>query len=141
LEPEQVNLQIKEDKLKGIFIQNLTEVYVDSAEKMLEILKIGSQNRSQCQTKMNDSSSRSHSLYLINIHQKNNLSGVVKLSKLFVVDLAGSEKLENMINQQNQLQEVKNINKSLTYLGIVINCLLEKRDHIPYRDSKLTRIL
>ncbi len=89
----QKNLQIKEDKLKGIFIQNLTEIYVGSAEHMLAIMKTGANNRTIAATRMNENSSRSHSLFLVHVYQKNNKTESSKSSKLYFIDLAGSEKV------------------------------------------------
>jgi kinesin family protein 5 len=91
---------------------------------------------------MNDKSSRSHSIFLLNVHQKNIKNDSSKVSKLYFVDLAGSEKVSKTNVSGQQLDEAKNINKSLTTLGLVINNLTsDKKEHIPYRDSKLTRIL
>ena len=93
LDSTKQNLQIKEDRLKGIFIQNLTEVYVGSAEHMLAIMKTGANNRTIAATRMNENSSRSHSLFLVHVLQKNNKTESQKNSKLYFVDLAGSEKI------------------------------------------------
>ncbi|OLY83585.1 Kinesin heavy chain [Smittium mucronatum] len=91
---------------------------------------------------MNAESSRSHSILQISIKQENTLDGKIKLGKLFLVDLAGSEKLGKTGATGQTLEEAKKINKSLSALGNVINSLTDgKSTHIPYRDSKLTRIL
>jgi kinesin family protein 5 len=92
---------------------------------------------------MNDISSRSHSVFLMEITQKDSLKGGVKTGKLFLVDLAGSEKVSKTGADGTVLDEAKNINKSLSALGLVIMNLTEgaSRNHVPYRDSKLTRIL
>ena len=91
---------------------------------------------------MNEHSSRSHSVFLINVKQEN-LENQKKLSgKLYLVDLAGSEKVSKTGAEGNVLDEAKNINKSLSALGNVIAALADgNKSHIPYRDSKLTRIL
>lgn len=102
----------------------------------------GSQNRKVAFTGMNQRSSRSHSLFIIHLYQKNLKKDSTKQSKLYFVDLAGSEKVGKTNVQGQQLEEAKNINKSLSSLGNVINALTsQKKEHIPYRDSKLTRIL
>ena len=92
---------------------------------------------------MNDVSSRSHSVFLMEISQKDTVRGGMKTGKLFLVDLAGSEKVSKTHAEGEVLQEAKNINKSLSALGLVIMSLTDgqKRQHVPYRDSKLTRIL
>lgn len=91
---------------------------------------------------MNAESSRSHSLFVITITMLNNDDGSCKTGKLYLVDLAGSEKIAKTGAQGQTLEEAKNINKSLTTLGKVIVALTDKKStHVPYRESKLTRIL
>jgi len=91
---------------------------------------------------MNKVSSRSHSIVLINIGQENMETGTKIEGKLFMVDLAGSERVGKTGATGSRLEEAKHINKSLSALGSVINALTDdKKTHIPYRDSKLTRIL
>jgi kinesin family protein 5 len=135
-------LEIKEDRQRGIFIQNCTELSVSSAENMLRTMDTGSQNRKVAFTGMNERSSRSHSLFIVHLSQKNLKKDNTKQSKLYFVDLAGSEKVSKTGVMGQQLEEAKNINKSLSALGNVIHALTsEKKEHVPYRDSKLTRIL
>lgn len=86
-------LEIKEDRQKGVFIQNCTEISVSSAEQMLKTMDSGSQNRKVAFTGMNERSSRSHSLFIIHLYQKNLKKDSSKQSKLYFVDLAGSEKV------------------------------------------------
>ncbi len=91
---------------------------------------------------MNAESSRSHSIFVITITQKELETGSAKSGQLFLVDLAGSEKVGKTGASGQTLEEAKKINKSLSALGMVINALTDgKSTHIPYRDSKLTRIL
>src|SRR3984885_1380645 len=91
---------------------------------------------------MNAESSRSHSIFLITIQQRNTETGALKTGNLYLVDLAGSEKVGKTGASGQTLEEAKKINKSLSALGMVINNLTDgKSSHIPYRDSKLTRIL
>ena len=91
---------------------------------------------------MNQESSRSHSIFMIVVSQKNITTGSQKSGQLFLVDLAGSEKVGKTGASGQVLEEAKKINKSLSALGMVINSLTDgKSTHIPYRDSKLTRIL
>lgn len=91
---------------------------------------------------MNSESSRSHSIFQISITQKHTRTGSSKMSKLSLVDLAGSEKAGKTGAIGQTMEEAKKINKSLSSLGNVINALTDgKSVHVPYRDSKLTRIL
>jgi len=91
---------------------------------------------------MNDFSSRSHMAFILTLHQNNLKDGSAKSAKITVVDLAGSEKVSKTMAEGKVLDEAKQINKSLSCLGNVINALTDaKVNHIPYRDSKLTRLL
>jgi len=91
---------------------------------------------------MNAESSRSHSMFVMTITMNNLDDGSCKTGKLYLVDLAGSEKISKTGAVGQTLEEAKNINKSLTTLGKVIVALTDKKvTHIPYRESKLTRIL
>ncbi|XP_023233599.1 kinesin heavy chain-like [Centruroides sculpturatus] len=108
----------------------------------MEVIDEGKSNRHIAVTNMNEHSSRSHSVFLINVKQEH-LENEKKLSgKLYLVDLAGSEKVSKTGAEGMVLDEAKNINKSLSALGNVISALADgNKSHIPYRDSKLTRIL
>ena len=142
IDTKRVNLNIRETPSRVIYIENLSEYYVYCENDILNILKIGRENRAQASTKMNEHSSRSHSIFMITINQKNNKEGNAKTGKLYLVDLAGSEKIAKTGATGTTLEEAKIINKSLTILGMVINSLTDgKSKHIPYRDSKLTRVL
>lgn len=91
---------------------------------------------------MNEGSSRSHSVFTITVTQKDVVTNATKSGKLVLVDLAGSEMVRKTNASGQQLEEAKTINKSLSALGQVINALTDKNaTHIPYRDSKLTRVL
>ena len=91
---------------------------------------------------MNTESSRSHSIFVYNIQQKSSQTGTIKTGRLYLVDLAGSEKVGKTGASGQTLEEAKKINRSLSALGMVINALTDgKSAHVPYRDSKLTRIL
>ncbi|KAI8583484.1 hypothetical protein K450DRAFT_221443 [Umbelopsis ramanniana AG] len=142
LNPSQDNLPIHEDKAKGVYVKGLLEVYVASTEEVFEVMRRGGNARVVAYTNMNAESSRSHSIVQITITQKNLDTGAAKSGKLYLVDLAGSEKVGKTGASGQTLEEAKKINKSLTALGMVINNLTDgKSSHIPYRDSKLTRIL
>jgi kinesin family protein 5 len=91
---------------------------------------------------MNDVSSRSHMAFIITVYQNNLKDASAKSGKIILVDLAGSEKVSKSLAEGKVLDEAKQINKSLSSLGNVINALTDaKIAHIPYRDSKLTRLL
>ena len=136
------NLQIHESKEKGVYIDNLSEYYVSNENEVYDYIKIGNQNRTVSSTNMNDTSSRSHSIVIMSIIQRNIKDNAIKTGKLYLVDLAGSEKLTKTGAEGITLEEAKMINKSLSALGMVINSLTDgKSTHIPYRNSKLTRIL
>ena len=136
------NLQVREDKVKGIYIAGVTEEYVTSQEELLGIMSAGAMNRAVAATGMNEGSSRSHSVFTITISQRDVTTASTKSGKLVLVDLAGSEMVRKTNASGQQLEEAKTINKSLSALGQVIMALTDdKATHIPYRDSKLTRIL
>lgn len=91
---------------------------------------------------MNAESSRSHSIFVVTVEQKNLQDMSNRSGTLYLVDLAGSEKVGKTGASGQTLEEAKKINKSLTALGMVINALTDgKSSYVPYRDSKLTRIL
>lgn len=105
-------------------------------------MTMGNKNRSVGFTEMNAQSSRSHSCFILTVKSDNAIDFSSKVGKLYLVDLAGSEKIEKTGATGNTLEEAKMINKSLSCLGLVINNLTDgKSTHIPYRDSKLTRVL
>lgn len=140
LAPEGADLRIKEDPHKGIYVQGLTEVFVTSEEEMLEVIAIGEQMRTVSATKCNAVSSRSHQLFFLEVKQ-HFPNDSEKRGILNLVDLAGSEKINHSGVTGNNLQEAKKINLSLSALGNVIHSLMVGAEHIPYRDSKLTRLL
>ncbi|CAO0794337.1 unnamed protein product [Mucor circinelloides] len=142
LVPQNDNLPIHEDKVKGVYVKGIKEVYVSDTSEVYDVMRIGGDNRVVASTNMNAESSRSHSIVLTTITQKNLDTGAAKSGKLYLVDLAGSEKVGKTGASGQTLEEAKKINKSLTALGMVINSLTDgKSSHVPYRDSKLTRIL
>ena len=89
---------------------------------------------------MNQESSRSHAIFILEVIQKHPF-GTEKRGILNLVDLAGSEKISKSKVEGEGLEEAKKINLSLSALGNVINALTSNASHIPYRDSKLTRLL
>ena len=114
---------------------------ITSEQDIADILTQGNDNRAVAATAMNAVSSRSHSVFILYLQQKT-AEGGTKTGKLNLVDLAGSEKVEKTGAKGETLEEAKKINQSLSSLGNCIHALTEKgRGHVPYRDSKLTRIL
>ena len=142
LDISRINLNIREDNIKGIYVDGCSERYVGNEQDVLNLLELGSSNRAQAATNMNEHSSRSHSIFILSINQTNKKEGGSKIGKLYLVDLAGSEKISKTGATGHTLEEAKIINKSLTTLGRVINNLTDgKSTHVPYRESKLTRVL
>ncbi len=142
LAPQNDNLPVHEEKNRGVYVKGLLEIYVSSVQEVYEVMRRGGAARAVAATNMNQESSRSHSIFVITITQKNVETGSAKSGQLFLVDLAGSEKVGKTGASGQTLEEAKKINKSLSALGMVINALTDgKSSHVPYRDSKLTRIL
>lgn len=142
LDPQPKDFLIHEDKLNGIHVRGLSQAFVSSSAEMASVLKQGCKNRRTASTNMNTDSSRSHAILQIILTQKDVTSGEIRRSSLFLVDLAGSEKVDRSGATGITLEETKKINLSLSVLGLVINSLTDpKVNHVPYRDSKLTRIL
>lgn len=128
-------------------MKNLSDYYVSSAREVYEIMRTGGAARvisstsecmhsldiihlkTCCVTDMNAESSRSHSIFLITIQQRNTESGAQKTGNLYLVDLAGSEKVGKTGASGQTLEEAKKINKSLSALGMVINALTDSKVH------------
>jgi Kinesin motor domain len=128
-----------------VFVAGLTLIEVETASEVLEILWIGARARSVAVTDLNEHSSRSHTIFQVHLELSNPQTQLDVRSKISLVDLAGSEKLRahQMTNiTPERIRELTCINKSLSSLSNCISALLQKsRVHVPYRDSKLTRIL
>jgi len=130
-------LKIFDDATKrGVFIQGLEEVAVKDSKTALALLTKGSERRQIAATKFNDHSSRSHSVFSITIHIKETTTmgdDLLKVGKLNLVDLAGSENIGRSGAENKRAREAGMINQSLLTLGRVINALVDKAQHIPYR--------
>ncbi|TMW68341.1 hypothetical protein Poli38472_005809 [Pythium oligandrum] len=139
-------LEIHEDRKNGIYVDGLSEYAVRSVNDCLALLQSGEQNRAVRSTHMNQVSSRSHSVFQLQLEQRRKeTNGVIK-SKFNLVDLAGSEKWNFASDMQHHhISEMTNINLSLHTLGRCIASLSSASStsstHVPYRDSKLTRLL
>ena len=137
-------LDIRENPKKGTFIKDLNYVTIKDTDDTEKCLNKGNKNRHVGHTSMNDQSSRSHSLFTVylEIEEKGeDGNGRIKSGKLNLVDLAGSERVGKTNATGQTFDEGKKINLSLTALGNVIDALSSNRKHIPYKDSKLTRLL
>uniref|UniRef100_A0A8C2ARC6 Kinesin-like protein n=1 Tax=Cyprinus carpio TaxID=7962 RepID=A0A8C2ARC6_CYPCA len=129
---------------RGVTIKGLEEITVHNKDEVYQILERGAAKRKTASTLMNAYSSRSHSVFSVTIHMKEiTLDGeeLVKIGKLNLVDLAGSENIGRSGAVDKRAREAGNINQSLLTLGRVIKALVERGPHVPYRESKLTRIL
>uniref|UniRef100_A0A5S6QUX3 Kinesin motor domain-containing protein n=1 Tax=Trichuris muris TaxID=70415 RepID=A0A5S6QUX3_TRIMR len=138
-------LMIREHQTEGVYVQNLTLKRVENLTDTLQCLEEGCINRSQGQTAMNATSSRSHAIFTIYMTKisRNENANCYK-AKLNLVDLAGSERLKKTQAEGKRMKEGIKINEGLLALGNVISALTEttnSRVHVPYRDSKLTRLL
>ncbi|KAJ4903718.1 putative 125 kDa kinesin-related protein [Raphanus sativus] len=137
-------LPLMEDGKGGVLVRGLEEEIVTSASEIFTLLERGSSKRRTAETFLNKQSSRSHSLFSITIHIKEATpegEELIKCGKLNLVDLAGSENISRSGARDGRAREAGEINKSLLTLGRVISALVEHLGHIPYRDSKLTRLL
>lgn len=155
---EPLEIAIREDSTGEIYVSGLVEKVADSTESALtylivhyilisRFLKLGSANRTTGGTNVSHNSSRSHAIFTISlenwVHTDSSSTKILQRSKLHLVDLAGSERLKKTGAFGLRLKESIKINSSLLVLGNVINALSDDQaqQHIPYRDSKLTRIL
>jgi hypothetical protein len=135
------DLPLREDPLRGPVVADISEHSTDSVDEVMELLHEGNRRRTQEATKANAVSSRSHAVLQVMIEQRDPGLGSVKFSKLSLIDLAGSERASKTENRGIRLIEGANINRSLLSLGNCINALGKKGQFVPYRDSKLTRLL
>ncbi|OQV16533.1 Kinesin-like protein KIF3B [Hypsibius exemplaris] len=137
-------IELKEDVNGIVYAKHLSQYQLKSFHHMEKMMERGQSNRSVGATDMNEYSSRSHAIFVINIecgHIGPDGKEHVRVGKLNLVDLAGSEKQSKANSSGERFKEATQINLSLSTLGKVITSLVEKAPHIPYRDSKLTRLL
>ena len=144
---DDATLDVREDSQGRVVVAGLSQHSPRTSEQVMELLERGNLNRTKSATKANQDSSRSHAVFQINIQQRDRASGIdteVTTATLTLCDLAGSERASVTENRGHQLREGANINRSLLALGNCINALCDaskRGQHIPYRDSKLTRLL
>ncbi|XP_066158508.1 kinesin-like protein KIF3A [Euwallacea fornicatus] len=134
-------LQIKERTDIGIYVKDLTGFTVDSVESISQLMERGNKNRITRSTMMNNVSSRSHAVFTIVVETRHRDKNQTTVGKLNLVDLAGSERVNKTGVSGISLRESGSINQSLLTLGNVIQALIENKSFIPYRNSKLTRLL
>jgi kinesin family protein 11 len=145
---ENAKLKIYDDNSKrghsSTLVQGMEESHIKSAVEGVKLLQAGSHKRQVAATKCNDLSSRSHTVFTVTAYikrQGDNGEDYVSAGKLNLVDLAGSENIQRSGAENKRAAEAGLINKSLLTLGRVINALVDRSSHIPYRESKLTRLL
>ncbi|XP_017484060.1 PREDICTED: kinesin-like protein Klp68D [Rhagoletis zephyria] len=140
LKPNSKHLEVRE-RGSGVYVPNLHAVNCKSVDDMLNVMHIGNKNRTVGFTKMNEHSSRSHAIFMIRIEMCDIETNTIKVGKLNLIDLAGSERQSKTGASAERLKEASKINLALSSLGNVISALAENSPHVPYRDSKLTRLL
>ena len=145
-EPSASKLDLREDPVKGASVAGISEVEASCAEEVMELLERGNRHRVTESTAMNVTSSRSHAVLQIMVETRERTGSTqhaVRLGKLSLIDLAGSERAQQTRNVGTRLTEGANINRSLLALGNCINALAgnSRSAFVPYRDSKLTRLL
>lgn len=145
---DSTKLKIYDDVQKkghhGTMVQGMEETHIKSSRDGIKLLQAGSHKRQVAATKCNDLSSRSHTVFTITAYIKRTTDtgeDFISAGKLNLVDLAGSENIQRSGAENKRAAEAGLINKSLLTLGRVINALVERGSHIPYRESKLTRLL
>lgn len=138
---EASKVEIRKSADNGITLSNTIERKVDSINQALSIFKEGNQNRHVAATNMNERSSRSHAVLILTLNVNNKTSGENTYSQLYLCDLAGSENVKKTNVTGVHMLETSKINCSLHQLSNVISALNKKSTHIPYRNSKLTRLL
>ncbi|KAG0639910.1 P-loop containing nucleoside triphosphate hydrolase protein [Tuber brumale] len=141
-----MGLQLREDSSQNISVAGLSTHQPKNVQQVMNMILMGNQNRTMSPTEANATSSRSHAVLQINVLQKPKTAGLSEnhlMATLSIIDLAGSERASVTKNRGDRLLEGANINRSLLALGNCINALCDphKSNHIPYRDSKLTRLL
>jgi len=138
-------LEVKERPGVGVYVKDLSSFVVNNADDMDRVMSVGNRNRSVGGTAMNARSSRSHAIFTVAVEcsERGAEGGQhLRVGKLHLVDLAGSERQSKTGAEGERLKEANKINQSLSTLGNVISALVDKKSsHVPYRNSKLTRLL
>ena len=140
------SLMLREDANQAVSVAGLSSHHPQNVQEVMDMIVRGNEYRTMSPTEANATSSRSHAVLQINVAQKDRNADISEphtMATLSIIDLAGSERASATKNRGERLQEGANINKSLLALGSCINALCDpkKRNHVPYRNSKLTRLL
>jgi len=138
------NISIVEDATGNVKVKGLSMHVCTTEEEALNMLFEGETNRTICQHELNKNSSRSHCIFTVHVESKSRVESTEKVhvSKLHLVDLAGSERTKKTGSSGITLKEAAFINKSLSFLEQVVVAVCDRhRDHVPYRQSKLTNLL
>eukprot|EP00300_Choanocystis_sp_HF-7_P015410 c19045_g1_i3.p1 GENE.c19045_g1_i3~~c19045_g1_i3.p1 ORF type:complete len:615 (+),score=162.72 c19045_g1_i3:30-1847(+) len=139
---DKVSLELREHPTRGVYVEGLSQRYTTSSQEIYNAIALGEAHKTKRATKMNLHSSRSHTVLCIRIEIKDSSTGVSLSSRLNLVDLAGSERISKTAVEGIALEEAKLINLSLTTLSRCIQALTDpSATHVPYRQSKLTRLL
>uniref|UniRef100_A0A1B6LAW8 Kinesin-like protein n=1 Tax=Graphocephala atropunctata TaxID=36148 RepID=A0A1B6LAW8_9HEMI len=137
--------ELRESKELGVYVKNITSMVCKNTKQMLKLMLMGQQRRSTGTTDVNVRSSRSHAIVTVTVEMRDTggpLENRVRVGKLNLVDLAGSERQSKTNAEGKRLKEASKINLSLTALSSVISALASGKElYVPYRDSKLTRLL
>ncbi|XP_069849308.1 kinesin-like protein KIF19 [Dipodomys merriami] len=146
LNPSLGYLELREDSKGVIQVAGITEVSTINAKEIMQLLMKGNRQRTQEPTAANQTSSRSHAVLQVAVRQRSRIKNIlqeVRQGRLFMIDLAGSERASQTQNRGQRMKEGAHINRSLLALGNCINALSDKgsNKYINYRDSKLTRLL
>ncbi|XP_062936439.1 kinesin-like protein KIF19 [Cynocephalus volans] len=146
LNPSLGYLELREDSKGVIQVAGITEVSTINAKEIMQLLMKGNRQRTQEPTAANQTSSRSHAVLQVAVRQRSRVKNIlqeVRQGRLFMIDLAGSERASQTQNRGQRMKEGAHINRSLLALGNCINALSDKSSnkYINYRDSKLTRLL
>ncbi|KAK5642649.1 hypothetical protein RI129_008816 [Pyrocoelia pectoralis] len=134
-------LSLREDNKYGVIVAGIKMQRIEQSHTLFELLEQGNRNRTQHPTDANAESSRSHAVFQVYLKMKFKTTSEVRVAKLSMIDLAGSERGAATGYSGARFTEGANINKSLLALGNCINSLADGHRHVPYRDSKLTRLL
>uniref|UniRef100_A0A8C6VD78 Kinesin-like protein n=1 Tax=Naja naja TaxID=35670 RepID=A0A8C6VD78_NAJNA len=146
LNPSLGYLDLREDAKGFIQVAGITEVSTINAKEIMQLLMKGNKQRTQEPTAANRTSSRSHAVLQVTVRQKSRIKNImqeVRIGRLFMIDLAGSERASQTQNRGQRMKEGAHINRSLLALGNCINALSDRTGvkYVNYRDSKLTRLL
>ncbi|XP_014391569.1 PREDICTED: kinesin-like protein KIF19 isoform X2 [Myotis brandtii] len=146
LNPALGYLELREDSKGVIQVAGITEVSTINAKEIMQLLTKGNRQRTQEPTAANRASSRSHAVLQVSVRQRSRVKNIlqeVRQGRLFMIDLAGSERASQTQNRGQRMKEGAHINRSLLALGNCINALSDRSSnkYINYRDSKLTRLL